>query len=1392
MSDVDTLRVPLPAPAGAEPPDPAPDPAARPQLSAARLALREARLRGEHRAAPLAPRPRGGDLPLSFAQERFWFLERLQPGLALSHISGAERLAGPIHPPTLERALAEVVRRHEALRTVFHDVDGSPAQRILPPGPFSLPVEDLSALDEAERRERTRRLTAEEDARPFDLAAGPLFRARLLRMGPDEHVLLYAVHHIVSDGWSIGVLLGEMRTLYAAFLDGRPSPLPELPVQLADWTAWSRERLSGAALERHLDYWRRRLAGAPELLELPTDHPRPAVPSFRAAGVPVRVPGDTLRALRELAHAEGATPYMVALAAWTVLLWRYSGSDDVVVGSPVAGRTRREVEGLIGPFLNTLVLRTRLDGDPTFRELVRRVRDGVLQDLSHQELPFELLVGELRPERSLGRATLFQVLFQLDTVGAAAAGAGSPAGEDEVSAMHMPLDLSLLLATDGQSMRGVLACSTDLFDESTARRMAEHLLRVMEEAGAAPDLPISRLRMASEGERARLAAWNATATPYGADFTIHRLWEAQVERAPDAPAVVFAGQALTFRQVDERANRIARHLLRLGVGPETRVGLCMERGPELVPAVLGVMKAGGAWVPMDPSHPAERLEYLLADSGVGVLLTQERLRDRLPAREGVRTVAVDAGWEAIAAEPADAPRTAAASENLCYVIYTSGSTGRPKGVAMHHRGVVNYIEWGIRHYGADAGSGAPVFTSMAVDLTITNLLPLFAGKPVHLLPEANPVEGLAAAIRARPAFGLIKITPVHLGLLNEMLEPGELAGAARTLVIGADFLSAEPTVPWQEHAPGVRLMNEYGPTETVVGCSAYTLPAGLHRAGPVPVGGPIQNLTFHLLDGRGEPVPVGLPGELYIGGAGVARGYLGRPALTAEKFVPDPFAGPGARMYRTGDRARRLADGGLTILGRMDDQVKVRGYRVELGEIEAVLLRHPEVTACRVVLREDRPGDRRLVAYAAASAGAAALRAYLARALPDYMVPSAVVVMDALPQTATGKLDPKSLPAPEYASAAAGAEGEDGELRNEVERQLAAVWEELLDVRGIGPLRSWFDLGGNSLLALRLFTRVRRETGCDLPVSTLFTGATIRHMADAILERRAAVPAPPASVVPLQPDGPLPPLFLVHAGDRDVMGYVSLVRRLGAEQPVYGVRDVGESMSRPLARIAREHVDAIRAVQPRGPYAVAGWSFGGMVAFEMAALLQAAGETVSFVGLLDTIAPDIIQELQVRDDEMLVGLAGEQAEKWGWTFTFPHPSLRGLPLDEKLRRVDAALRAQGPVPEGYAPARLEEAFRGVWARVESGRGYLPGRFRGTVTLFRAAASAAYRDALFAGRTAEEERVLGWARHVDGEVEVHTLPGTHVTLAAEPHVGALAERMRESLAAGRARMAEAAR
>ena len=1362
---------------------------AAPELTAAKRALLEARLKGLNRPLRIARASRD-EAPLSFAQERLWFLYRVQQGGASYNIPVARRLGGPLDAPTLERALGEVVRRHDALRAVFREEEGVPVQSIAPFRGFSLPVEELSGLPPAEREAEVKRRAAEHAGHVFDLAAGPLFRAALLRLGAEEHVLLVCMHHIVGDGWSLGVLFRELWALYDAFLQGRPSPLAELPVQYADYAVWQREQWTGETEAKHLAYWKARLEGAPELLELPADHPRPPVPSHRGASVPVQVPPALLARLRELGRDENATLYMVVLAAFQVLLARYAGSDDVVVGTPVAGRTRPELQELLGFFVNTLVLRTELGGNPTFREAVRRVRETVLGAYEHQEMPFERLVAELRPERTLSHSALFQVMFQLQNADESAPRPGARSARPvQVDTGVAKFDLTLALHAGAAGIGGSLEYSTDLFDRGTARRMAGHLERILEQAAGDPDRRLSALELMTRPERARVVKWNATVARYPADRCIHQLFQEQAAATPDAVAVRFGAEALTYRELDARANRLANHLRRLGVGPEVRVALLLERGVETLVALLGVLKAGGAYVPLDRAYPAERLAYMLEDSAAAVLLTQERLGEPPALPAGIQVVAMDGPWAGFAAESAEAPASGVGPENLAYVIYTSGSTGRPKGVVMHHRGVCNYIHWGIRAYGADQGNGAPVFSSIAVDLTVTNLLPLFAGKTVRMLPEENAVEALAQALREKPGFGLIKITPVHLALLTPLLTPEVARAAARTLVIGADNLVAEPTLFWQEHAPGVRLLNEYGPTETVVGCSAYVLPHGRHRAGAVPVGRPIQNLTFYVLDAYGEPLPVGLPGELYIGGAGVARGYLGRPGLTAEKFVPDPFAGGGARMYRTGDRARWLPDGNLLFLGRKDNQVKIRGFRVELGEVEAALRRLPELTDVLVVVREDRPGDRRLVAYVVGDpvrVDPAALRERLLRSLPEYMVPSAFVTLESLPQTATGKLDPRTLPAPEYRGADPAAD----EPRSYLEVQLIQIWEELLEVPLIGPTQSFFELGGNSLLALPLFAQIGRRLGCDLPVSTLYTGATVRQMAQAIEAQRAGTAAPPPPVVPLQPHGTLPPLFLLHSADRNVGGYVHLVRHLGPAQPVYGLRDVGEDMGRPLDRVAAEHVAAMRAVQPHGPYYLVGWSFGGFVAQEMAVQLERAGETVAFVGLLDTMSFAFAERWPWnRPVDHVVGLAHDIAARARRPFSLSVESLEGLDADAQVRAAVEALHAQGAALPGLDVEALALQCRTMRDRNRSREAFTPSRAAATLTLFRAATDSAQHRRFFAGLTEEEKWTLGWNGFADA-VEVYPVPGVHATLAAEPHVRVLARCMGEALAAARQRASAA--
>jgi amino acid adenylation domain-containing protein len=1097
MSDVETLRVRVPAITGAPGPEPAGE-RPRPALSAAKLALREARLRGELRAAPLVRRPRGGsDPPLSFAQQRFWLLERLQPGLGLYNTAGTERFTGPLQPAVLERALGEVVRRHEALRTVFLEVGGAPVQRIVPPGRFSLSVDDLAGLHAGERRARMRRIAAEVGGRPYDLAAGPLFRARLLRLGAEEHVLLLALHHIVSDGWSMGVLIRELRALYEAFLRGRPSPLPELAVQYADWAAWQREQLQGPALERQLAYWRERLAGAPELLELPTDHRRPAVPSFRGGTVPVRVPDAVLRSLRALAHAEGATLYMVALAAFLALLSRYGGGDDVVVGTPVSGRTRPEVERLIGVFVDTLVVRTDLSGDPTFRALLHRVREGVLGDFAHGEIPFERLVEALRPERRLSHATLFQVLFQLDSQEFLGGRTGPRAEEEDPGETHARFDLTLRLEVDARGMAGVLDFATDLFERTTARRMVEHLLRVMEQAGAHPDRRIAALELLGAAERERVVVeWNRTDAVHPADRCIHRLFEAQVERTPGAVAVSFQGEGLTYAGLNRRANRLAHHLVHLGVGPEVRVGLCLERGPELVVSILAVLKAGGAYVPLDPAYPAARLAFMLADAAVPVLVTQESLRPALPARAEVHVVSVDGDAKRIAAASAENPAGAAEPGSLAYVIYTSGSTGTPKGVLVEHRNVARLFTATDAWFGFAPADVWTLFHSCAFDFSVWELWgALLHGGRLVVVPFAVSRDPRAfhALVRDEEVTVLSQTPSAFRAFIRADAEVGgELA--LRCVVLGGEALEPATLREWVERR-GVdrpRLVNMYGITETTVHVTCRPLGRDDVFAGAgSPIGERIPDLRLYVLDAAGSPLPVGVPGELYVGGAGVARGYLGLPALTARRFVASPFGA--GRLYRTGDRVRRLADGTLEFLGRLDAQVKIRGFRIEPGEVEAALREHPAVREALVMAREDEPGDRRLAVYVvpAAPLGAEALRAHLRARLPEHMVPSAFVFLHALPLSPNGKVDRGRLPAPEY-----GSRERYAAPATPVEERLAEVWREVLKVERVGRDDGFFELGGHSLLIVRLAARLREALGREVAVVDLFRFATVARLAE--------------------------------------------------------------------------------------------------------------------------------------------------------------------------------------------------------------------------------------------------------------------------------------------------------
>jgi amino acid adenylation domain-containing protein len=1063
---------------------------------------------------PVVPAERTAALPLSFAQERLWFLDRLEPGSTTYNIPVAWRLGGALDQSALERALGEVVRRHEALRTVFAQADGSPVQVIAPFGGFALPVEDLSGLREADREAAVRRRAGEEARRAFDLAAGPLFRAALLRLDAEDHVLLLTMHHVVSDGWSLGVLFRELSALYAAYREGRESPLSELAVQYADYAVWQREQLAGEVLDRQLAYWKERLAGAPELLELPTDHPRPAVQTYRGASVPVELSPELLERLQALGRSEGATLYMTLLGAFQVLLSKYSGSGDIVVGSPIAGRTRREVEELIGFFVNTLVLRTDLSENPSFREVLGRVRGATLGAYEHQEVPFELLVAELQPERSLSHSPLFQVLFTLQNAerrGDALAGLEVRAAG---AAMEIAqFDLSLTLTATPQGLRGALNYNTDLFERGTAERMLGHLARVLEQVAADADVRLSGLELLGPAERALvLEAWNRTEAEVPADRCIHELFQAQAARTPDAVAVRFEDESLTYAELNAGANRLAHHLRGHGVGAEVRVGVLMERSLEMVVSLLAVLKAGGAYVPLDPGLPAERLAYMLDDSGVPLVLVQAALRESVPAREGVAVLAVDELAERLAAEPAENPAGGAGPDSLAYVIYTSGSTGRPKGVMNQHRGVVNRLVWMQAHFAIGADDVVLQKTPFGFDVSVWEFFwPLQQGATLVMArPDGHRDPLYLQEVIERRGVTTLHFVPSMLQPFVETVEAGRCA-SLRHVVCSGEALPPALVARFHERFPAtVGLHNLYGPTEAAVDVS-YWACAREDAAGVVPIGRPVWNTRLYVLDAALEPAPVGVPGELYIGGVQVARGYQGRAAMTAERFIPDPFSTEGgARLYRTGDRARWRADGAIEYLGRLDFQVKVRGFRIELGEIEAALRQAPGVRDCTVVVREDEAGDRRLVAYVVGEAEAEALRDRLRQSLPEYMVPAAFVPLEALPLTANGKLDRKALPAPEYAADA------DRYVapRTPVEEVMAGVWAEVLKLDRVGVHDNFFTLGGHSLLAVTLVERMRRR-GVRADVRALFITPTVAELAAAAGGDFDEVAIPPNRI----PDG---------------------------------------------------------------------------------------------------------------------------------------------------------------------------------------------------------------------------------------------------------------------------------
>lgn len=1311
---------------------------------------------------PLTHRDLDEPIPLSFAQERIWFLHQVAPESSAYNVAEAMRLDGRLNYEALQYALAEIVLRHASLRSVFPAKDGEPMQVIRTTVDVSLQIVDLRSSPLSERSERAQQLANEVAQRPFDLRKGVLVRFSLFQLEDERHILVLNFHHMVADARSLGVLVIEISQLYNSYVFGAPVHLPELPIQYTDFAVWQREWLRGGILDTHMNYWQEKLAGVP-VLAMPTDYPRPVVQSYRGKVDVYKIPEDLLARIRDFSYHEGVSLAMTLLAVFDVLLYRYTGQDDIAVGMPIANRTHRDIEDIVGTFVNTLIMRTDLSGDPTFRELLIRVRDTALDAYAHQDLPYAKLVAEMQPTRDASRTPLIQVMFsvinvvipKMDMTGLTV----TPYVVDWGGAQF---DITLTVV-DTESVRAVyLEYSTDLFAPATIERLYRHYINLLKGIVDNPDQRILALPLLTAAECHQIVkVWNDTEAKFPCDMCVHQLVEAQVHRSPDAVALSFEGSTVTYRELDARANRLAHYLQRRGVGPDTLVGLHIARSTEMVVGLLGILKAGGCYLPLDPSYPPDRLAFMMEDAGLRLLLTTAQGSRELPL-ESCQVVCLDRDWPAIAAESAEICTSSVTSDNLAYVIYTSGSTGKPKGVLIPHRAVVNFL-WSMKtEPGLTEEDVLLSVTSLSFDIAVLELLlPLIVGARVELASEAVAVDGF----RLSQALGdagvtVMQATPTTWRML---LASGWQGRAGLKSLCGG-----EPLDPSLANALSQRsdsLWNMYGPTETTVWSSLSRIVD--HQK--ITIGRPINNTQMYVLDSAMQPVPVGVQGDLYIGGLGLAYGYLNRPDLTAARFVPSPFD-PRAKglLYRTGDLARCLATGEIEILGRLDSQVKLRGHRIELGEIEAVLLGHPDVIQAAVLVSEDKDEMlKHLIAYLVlhedTELSIKALRAFIREKLPVYMLPAAFAYVDTMPLTPNGKVDRKAL------THFSGEEVHDqsGYIppRDFVEQRLAKIWEHVLDLRLIGVRDNFFDLGGHSLLAVRLFSQIETQLGIKLPVVTLFQSPTIEQLGNVVKHNEKALGWD--SLVPINTKGSRLPFFCVHGIGGGVLDYAGLAKLLGTEQPFYALQARGmDGVVPPHHRIedmARYYIEGMKAVQPEGPYALGGYSFGGVVAFEMACQLYGMGEQVALLALLETYAPGVSNR-SWTPKAILRFLCN--LPRWGWDIirrSGGWARLLGsfsLPMRKLMfRRESYALEAQEKRQE------LEQAH---WAALTA---YKPRIYPGEVTLFRVPGMI-LRQA--------QDPLFGWGKIAAGGVTVKMIHGAHYNILEKPQVSILADQLRASL------------
>jgi amino acid adenylation domain-containing protein len=1349
--------------------------------------------------------------PASFAQQRLWFLDRLFPGNCFYNVSAALRLTGSLNASALEETFNEIVRRHEALRTNFRMLEGELVQVIAPQLTIPLPLVDLQNLPATEQQAETRRIANEERSRPFDLSQDSLLQVMLLQLDSLEYVLLLNLHHIISDGWSIGVLIRELGTLYAAFANKERSPLPELPIQYADFADWQREWLQGEVLETQLAYWKQQLDNLP-LLNLPTERSRPATPTYQGAAQFLEFPKSLSAELEALSQRQGVTPFMTLLAAFQTLLYRYTQQTDIAIGSPIANRNRSEIEGLIGFFVNNLVLRTDLSGNPKFVELLDRVREVALGAYAHQDLPFEKLVEELHPERNLSYHPLFQVAFSLQNTPIEVLELpGLTLSQLDFDNPSAKLDLEFHMWESSDGLRGQIIYSTDLFDDATITRMLGHFQILLEGVVANPEQRLCKLPILTNAEQHQLLVkFNNHQSKIKTQNSkieqcFHQLFESQVEETPDAIALIFEDEQLTYRELNNRANQLARHLQQLGIVPDVLVGLCLERSIEMIVGLLAILKAGGAYLPLDPTYPQERLSFLVQDSQVSLLLTNSILAPLFKGDWGnlqhdIAVVCLDTEREIIAQQDQHNLTNTLTYDNLAYVIYTSGSTGKPKGVQIAHRGLSNLAEGQIKTFNVKQNNRILQFASLSFDASIFEIvMALRSGATLYLAKKEALLPG-------QPLIQLLQknsITHVTLPPAVLAVLPTAELPALQTIIAAGEACSKDIVKRWL--LSGRRFFNAYGPTETTVWATIAEISDDSITP---PIGRPIYNTQIYILDVNLQPVPIGITGELYIGGEGLSRGYINRPDLTAEKFIINPFiyctetSDRVSKLYKTGDLGRYRPDGNIEFLGRIDEQVKIRGFRIELGEIEAVLSQHPGVREAVVIAREDASVNKRLVAYVVPddklinaeskiqNLKSEELRDRLKQKLPDYMIPSAFIVLDSLPITPNGKVDRLNLPAPDY-SVSQTLDKEFVAPRNPTESTVAKIWAEVLNIERVGIYDNFFDLGGDSLLSIRLMEQMQKQFERDIPLSSLFLNPTVETLANTIdSESDSQLWSP---LVAIQPKGSNPPFFCVHPIFGVVFPYYELAYNLGTNQPFYALQPKGlDGDLTPLTNIkdmAAYYIEALRAVQPKGPYFLGGWSFGGLVAFEMAQQLQKAGHEVGLLAILDTAAPIPANKPSFWDGLKFLFTTAMRS-LWPFFIDYVYLLVSGnkpkfpnlnklfhkLIKNESRQSILGRAALASLIPDESKQRILNELtirpmLRVFQANSEATLSYLPKVYQDNITLFK----SSEKSGKFTG-----DATMGWSDLAAGGVEVKMVPGNHLTMLRKPHVTVLAEQLKNCI------------